>query len=108
MTIRQYPEQNPSTNVSERPFPIWAMLSAIIIVPAGLYLASGILEGFLAADDFGWLSTARDQAWPPIFSFGSFDHFYRPVIRAWFFWGGSPLSRLASLLPLPQLVSSSG
>jgi hypothetical protein len=62
----------------------YATFAAIIMVPAGLYIASGILRGFLEADDFGWLTTARDQTWHHIFSFGSFDHFYRPVIRAWF------------------------
>jgi hypothetical protein len=62
----------------------WVLL-IVVIVPAALYIGSGLLGGFLAADDFGWLSTARDQAWHYIFSFGNFDHFYRPVIRAWFF-----------------------
>ena len=60
------------------------LLAAIIMVPAALYIASGILRGFLEADDFGWLTTARDQTWHHIFSFGGYDHFYRPVIRAWF------------------------
>jgi hypothetical protein len=62
----------------------YAILGAIVVVPAILYIASGILHGFLEADDFGWLTTARDQTWHHIFSFGSYDHFYRPVIRAWF------------------------
>lgn len=62
----------------------WVLL-VVMIAPAMLYAGSGILNGFLEADDFGWLSTARDQRWHYIFSFGSHDHFYRPVIRAWFF-----------------------
>jgi hypothetical protein len=61
------------------------LLAAAVLLPAALYLTSGILGGFLEADDFGWLSTARDQHWNRIFSFGGYDHFYRPVTRAWFF-----------------------
>jgi hypothetical protein len=47
----------------------YATFAAIIMVPAGLYIASGILRGFLEADDFGWLTTARDQTWHHIFSY---------------------------------------
>lgn len=68
----------------ERSLPMRALLAVVIIVPAALYIGAGILQGFLEADDFGWLSTARDQTWHHVFSFGSYDHFYRPVIRAWF------------------------
>ena len=72
-------------NGTRRPVPLVAVVASVLILPAALYITSGISNGFLEADDFGWLTTARDQAWPYIFSFGGYDHFYRPVIRSWFF-----------------------
>lgn len=59
-------------------------VGAVVVLPLALYLASGLLNGFLAADDFGWLTTARDGDWQNLFTFGGYDHFYRPVIRLWF------------------------
>jgi hypothetical protein len=69
--------------------PKWELMTAgvsvaVVAVPLALYLASGLLTGFLAADDFGWLTTARDGDWQNLFTFGGYDHFYRPVIRLWF------------------------
>jgi hypothetical protein len=84
LSVIQAPASTRDASGDARPLPTWALLAAIIIVPATLYIASGILRGFLEADDFGWLTTARDQTWHRIFSFGGYDHFYRPVIRAWF------------------------
>lgn len=59
---------------------IWA---ACAVCPAvALYLAAGVTGGFLAAEDFQWLTTARDQ--PPGHLFAFAGHFYRPVVRLWF------------------------
>ena len=62
------------------------LLLALIVVGAPLifYVARGAAGGFFAADDFHFLTTARDGSWHHIFAIGDGDRFYRPVVQFWF------------------------
>ena len=62
-----------------------AILAVVVIgCPILLYLASGTAGGFFAADDFQWMTTARDGSWADVFAIGDGARFYRPVVRLWF------------------------
>ena len=52
--------------------------------PLVFYLMRGAAGGFFAADDFHFLTGARDQGWDYIFGIGTGAHFYRPVVELWF------------------------
>ena len=62
------------------------MLLALVVVGAPLvfYVARGAAGGFFAADDFHFLTTARDGSWDHIFQIGDGARFYRPVVQFWF------------------------
>jgi hypothetical protein len=60
------------------------LAAAVLAVPLLFYLLRGATAGFFAADDFQWLTGARDGGWTEIVTLGNRDHFYRPVIRLWF------------------------
>ncbi|MCA1563326.1 MAG: hypothetical protein LC804_24760 [Acidobacteria bacterium] len=60
----------------------WIWAAGVVGPAVALYLAAGVTGGFLAAEDFQWLTTARDQ--PPDHLFAFAGHFYRPVVRLWF------------------------
>ena len=62
------------------------LLLALIVVgtPLLFYVARGAAGGFFAADDFHFLTTARDGSWDHIFAIGDGDRFYRPVVQFWF------------------------
>ena len=52
--------------------------------PLVFYLTRGAAGGFFAADDFHFLTGARDQGWDYVFGIGTGAHFYRPVVELWF------------------------
>ena len=63
------------------------LITLAILVSSGpvlLYLFHGTAGGFFAADDFQWLTGARDGSWRDIFAIGDGARFYRPVVRLWF------------------------
>lgn len=61
------------------------MIAALVVGgPILLYLANGTAGGFFAADDFQWLTTARDGSWADVLAIGDGARFYRPVVRLWF------------------------
>ena len=63
------------------------LLAPAILVCSGpvlLYLFHGTAGGFFAADDFQWLTGARDGSWADILAIGDGARFYRPVVRLWF------------------------
>jgi hypothetical protein len=63
------------------------LLPLAILVCSGpvlLYLFHGTAGGFFAADDFQWLTGARDGSWADILAIGDGARFYRPVVRLWF------------------------
>jgi hypothetical protein len=59
---------------------------AILVVgsPILLYLFHGTAGGYFAADDFQWLTAARDGSWRDVLAIGDGARFYRPVVRLWF------------------------
>jgi len=62
-----------------------ALVAALVIGgPILLYLVNGTAGGFFAADDFQWLTTARDGSWADVLAIGDGARFYRPVVRLWF------------------------
>ncbi len=63
------------------------LITLAILVSSGpilLYLVHGTAGGFFAADDFAWLTSARDGSWRDILAIGDGARFYRPVVRLWF------------------------
>ena len=65
-------------------FSLW--LVPFVLVGASLlfYVSRGAAGGFFAADDFHFLTTARDGSWDHILAIGDGDRFYRPVVQFWF------------------------
>jgi len=61
-----------------------ALALLVVSGPILLYLFHGTAGGFFAADDFQWLTSARDGDWSDILSIGDGARFYRPVVRLWF------------------------
>lgn len=61
-----------------------ALALLVVSGPILLYLFHGTAGGFFAADDFQWLTSARDGDWSAILSIGDGARFYRPVVRLWF------------------------
>ncbi len=51
---------------------------------AAVYLAAGVLHGYLATDDFQWLLEGQAFTWMRLAHPGVRHHFYRPVVEIWF------------------------
>jgi hypothetical protein len=67
--------------------PVRRLLTFAILACSGpvlLYLVHGTAGAFFAADDFQWLTGARDGSWADILAIGDGARFYRPVVRLWF------------------------
>jgi hypothetical protein len=67
--------------------PVRRLLALALLACSGpvlLYLFHGTSRGFFAADDFQWLTGARDGSWADILAIGDGARFYRPVVRLWF------------------------
>ena len=60
------------------------LLAALLIVSAAPYARGGIVRAYFAADDFQWLAGGHTLKWSRISEVSSREHFYRPVIDAWF------------------------
>ena len=61
-----------------------ALLAGVLLLSAAIYLRAGIAGAFLAADDFQWLAGGQRVDWGHLLHASSRDHFYRPVVEAWF------------------------
>ena len=82
-------------------------LLALVSVGAPLlfYLARGAAGGFFAADDFHFLTGARDGAWDHIFEIGDGARFYRPVVQLWFVGAVTVCGQTASCYHLLHLAA---
>jgi hypothetical protein len=69
---------------STSPVQLWLLALVAVGAPIVFYCARGAAGGFLAADDFHFLTTARDRSWQHIFAIGDGARFYRPVVHLWF------------------------
>ena len=69
---------------SNAPVQLWLLVLVAVGVPIAFYIARGAAAGFLAADDFHFLTTARDRSWGHLFGLGDGARFYRPVVHLWF------------------------
>jgi hypothetical protein len=70
--------------VRRYPVAAGALLAGVLLLCAAIYLRAGIAGAFLAADDFQWLAGGQRVDWGHLVHASSRDHFYRPVIEAWF------------------------
>lgn len=61
-----------------------ALLSVLLVVGATPYVQAGIARAYFAADDFQWIAGGHNLGWSRIAEVRSRDHFYRPMIDAWF------------------------
>ena len=60
-----------------------SLLLLLLVIGGAIYVASGVEEAYLAADDFQWLEAGRTFTWSRVL-YVSRQHFYRPVVDAWF------------------------
>jgi hypothetical protein len=60
------------------------LLSVLLIAGAAPYVRAGVARAYFAADDFQWIAGGHTLGWSRIADVRSRDHFYRPMIDAWF------------------------
>ena len=59
------------------------LLALLLVIGGALYLAAGLADAYLAADDFQWLAAGQAFTWPSLLHISG-DRFYRPVVNLWF------------------------
>jgi hypothetical protein len=83
----------------------WPLLLVAVGAPILFYVARGAAGGFFAADDFHFLTTARDRSWEHIFAIGDGARFYRPVVHLWFAGAVSACGQTTSCFHLLHLAA---
>jgi hypothetical protein len=84
----------------------WCLLVLVAVgIPIAFYLVRGAAGGFFAADDFHFLTTARDRSWDHLFGIGDGARFYRPVVHLWFAGAVRACGQTASCFHLLHLAA---
>jgi hypothetical protein len=84
---------------------LWLLALVAVGGPILFYVARGAAGGFFAADDFHFLTTARDRSWDHIFAIGDGARFYRPVVHLWFAGAVSVCGQATSCFHLLHLAA---
>jgi len=84
---------------------VWLLALVAVGAPLVFYVARGAAGGFFAADDFHFLTTARDRSWAHIFALGDGARFYRPVVHLWFAGAVSACGQTTSCFHLLHLAA---
>jgi hypothetical protein len=72
---------------SPLPRPITAVTVAILVIAAVWLVYQQAVFAYFLDDDFDWFATARRFEWANLIRLDQYNHFYRPIVAIYFFFG---------------------